>query len=119
MYVEMIHFLLLQKLDWVPLKNRFRILIIVSGKCKYYYILLIENVRRCNYAIISSALANIFFTDFLTVFPWFPLDSLGYPWLLLVIYDSNIYEIVCAFVTIFPVICRNFLQSRQDKMTMW
>ena len=45
--LKMIHFLLLQKLARVPLKNRFRLAIVVLGKCKY--ILLIENVRTHNY----------------------------------------------------------------------
>ena len=49
---------------------------------------------------------------------WLSLVISGYPWLYLVIYDSNIGEIVCAFAIIFPVIFRNFLQSRPDKMTM-
>ena len=48
-------------------------------------------------------------------YPWLSLVILGYPWLSLVIYDSNICEIVCAFAIIFPVICRNLLQSRPDK----
>ena len=46
------------------------------------------------------------------------MSNFGYPWLLLVIYDSNICEIVCAFAIIFPVICRNLLQSWPDYMTM-
>ena len=79
MYVEMIHFLLLQKLDWVPLKNRFRILIIVSGKCKYYYILLIENVRRCNYLQRTCKYILHGLSD------GFPVVSAGFPWLSLVI----------------------------------
>ena len=41
------HFLLVQKLARVPLKNRLRLVIIIPGKCKY--ILLSKNVRTCNY----------------------------------------------------------------------
>ena len=51
-------------------------------------------------------------------YPWVSLVILGYPCLSLVFYDSNIYEIVCAFVIILTVICRNLLQSRPDKMTI-
>ena len=63
---------------------------------------------------------HIFFKDFPTFsmqFPmvsdgscWYPLVNFGYPWL------SNICEIVCAFAIIFPVICRNLLQSLPDKI---
>jgi len=49
-------------------------------------------------------------------YPWLYLVFLA--WLYLVIYDSNICEIVCAFAVIFSVICRNLLQLRPDKMTM-
>ena len=33
--LKMMHFLLLQKLASVPLKSRFRLAIIIPGKCKY------------------------------------------------------------------------------------
>ena len=68
----MMHFLLLQKLARVPLKNCFWLAIIIPGKCKY----------------ISGALANIFFKSFLRFpagSPWLSLAILGYPWLSLVI----------------------------------
>ena len=45
--LKIMHFLLLQKLARVPLKNRFRLAIIIPGKCKY--ILLNKKVRICNY----------------------------------------------------------------------
>ena len=84
----MMHFLLLQKLARVPLKNHFRRLaIIIPGKCKY--ILLNKNVRTCNYLhhtfkYITQGLSD----DFHVVacgYPWLSLVILGYPWLSLVI----------------------------------
>ena len=115
----MMNFLLLQKSARVPLKNRFRLAIIIPGKCKY--ILLNKNVRICNYLQRPGTYFFQELSDSFHVVPrgfrWLSLVILGYSWLYLVIYDSNICEIVCAFAIIFPVICRNFLQSRPDKMT--
>ena len=74
------------------LKNRFRLSIIIPGKCKY--ILLNKNVSTCNY-----------FQRTRTV-------PLGYTLL------STIQRYLKSFAIIFPVICRNRLQSRPDKMTM-
>ena len=75
----------------VPLNNRFRLAIIDPGKCKYI-LTLPHYIKSCTHPIISSALANIFFKDFATVFKqfyrgvrWFPLVPLGYSWLSLVI----------------------------------
>ena len=79
----MIHFSLIQKFVRVPLKNRFRLSIIVPGKSKYF-LKLLHCIKTCTLAIISSALPNIFFMDF-------PM----------VIYDSNKCEIVCAIAIIF------------------
>ena len=101
----------------MPLKNRFRLAIIIPGKCKY--ILLNKNLRTCKNLqrtckYIPEGLSDGFhvvprgFRWFLLVplsYPWFPLVILGYT-RYLVIYDSNICEIVCAFAIIFPVICR-------------
>ena len=65
--------------------------------------------------LFFSSFAEIFL-QFPCSFRWFPLVIAGYPWLplvipmlSLVIYDSNICEIVCAFAIIFLVICRNLL----------
>ena len=85
----MIHFLLLQKLARVPLKNRFRLAIIIPGQCKY--ILLNKNVRTCNY--LQRACKYIPQGRFPCSSPWspiytsrwFPLVILVYPWLSLFI----------------------------------
>jgi hypothetical protein len=85
----MMHFLLLQKLARVPLKNRFCLAIIISGLCKYILTLL-----RCIYYISSRGflalptcryIQEIFFNGFNVVSPWFPMVSDGSTWLTLVI----------------------------------
>ena len=117
--LKMMHFLILQKLARVPLKNLLSLAFIIPGKCKY--ILLNKNLCKCNYLQRTCKYIPHGLSDGFHVVPcgfrWFPLVICGYR-LYLVIYDSNIYEIVCAFAIIFPVICRNLLQSRPDKKTM-
>jgi hypothetical protein len=64
----------------LPLKNRFRLAIIVPGKCKY--ILLHKNVRTCNYLQHISKYSLQKLSDGFHVVPrifwWFPLVILGY-----------------------------------------
>ena len=97
-------------------------------------------IKTCAH-VVSPAHLQIYssrtFQRFPCSSPWFPMVPTGSPWLslvivgytqlsvvilgytlYLVIYDSNICEIVCAFAIIFPIIFRNLLQSRLDKMTM-
>ena len=84
----MMHFLILQKLARVPLKNYFRHAIIIPSKCKY--ILLNKNVRKCNYLqrtckYIPQGLSDSFFVV-PHGSPWFPMVPDGSPWLSLVIH---------------------------------
>ena len=83
----MIHFLLLQKLARLPLRNRFRLAIIVPGKRKY--ILLIKNVPTCNYLHRTCKYIpqghSVGFHVVPCGFRWFPLVPLGYRWFSLVI----------------------------------
>jgi hypothetical protein len=77
----MMHFLLLQKLARVPLKNRFCLAIIIPGKCKY--ILLNKNMRTYNYLQSNCKYIPQGLPDGIHVVPrgfrWFPLVPLGYP----------------------------------------
>ena len=115
----MMHFLLLLKLARVPLKNCFRLAIIVPGQCKYI-LMLPHGIKTCAHAIISSTFPNIFFKDFLIHivphgFQWFLLVPLGYPCLPLVIYNSNICEIICLFAIIFLSFAEIFSSLGQIK----
>ena len=65
--LKMMHFLLLQKLITVPLKNCFCLALIIPGKCKY----------TCTCKYIPQGLSDGFW--------WFSLVPLGYPWLSFVI----------------------------------
>ena len=71
----------------VPLQNRFRLAIIIPGKCKY--ILLNKNVRTCNYLQCTCKYIPQGLSDGFHVVPrgfrWFPLVPAGSPWLYLVI----------------------------------
>ena len=78
----MMPFLLLQKLARVPLKNLFRLAIIVPGKCKYIF--LIENVRTCNYLQCTCKYILHRLSEVFAGYPWLFLDILGYPWISLV-----------------------------------
>ena len=85
----MIQFLLLQKFARVLLKNRFRLAIIVPGKCKSIISALHKNVRICNYLqrtskYILQGLSNSFHVV-PRGFRWFSLVPHGYLWLSLVI----------------------------------
>ena len=73
----MIYFLLLQKLAKVPLKNRFRLAIIIPGKCKYIF--LNKNVHTCNYFQRTCKYISLGLSD------GFHVVILGFTWLSLVI----------------------------------
>ena len=141
----MMQFLLLLKFAKVSLKNCFRFAIIIPGKCKY--ILLNKNVPICKYIpqglsngyhVVPSGFwwfpLVILGYPWLS-YPWLSLVSLGYPWLSLVILGYpwlslvilgytwlttiQIYAKLFAHLQFsFPVICRNLLQLRPDKMNM-
>ena len=104
----MMHFLLLLKLASMPLKNRFRLAIIIPGK--YKYILLNKNVRTCNYLqctckyipqglyggfhVVSAVSdGSCWFPLVILGYHWLPLVIAGYPWLYLVITWLSTIEI--------------------------
>ena len=108
-----------------PCYYHFRLMQIYFNASALHLLYIISSISHATHLQIYSG--NIF-RSFHVVTPWFSMVSdgspwltlviPGYPWLYLVIYNSNICEIVCAFAIILSVICRNFLLSRPDKMTM-
>ena len=117
MYIENDALFTFTKLARVHLKNRFRLAINIPGKCKK--ILLNKNLRTCNYLQRPCKYIPKGLSDGFHVVPrgfrWFPLVILGFPCLSLVIliYHSNICEIVCAFA--FPSFAEIFCSRGQIK----
>ena len=124
------HFLLLQKLAaskklFPPCYYHSQLMQIYFNTSTLHILYIISRISRSTDLQIYS---ENFSDGFHVVSPWFPMVSdgspwlsfgiFGYTWFYLVIYNSNICEIVCAFAIILSVICRNLLQSRPDKMTM-